>query len=131
MSERQRLGALRKWAQWREDHPDHKATAKASSKAANERHAIKRFGSQAAKGYFYQQGEPIENKLVRIEAQDGKCANRACGAPIDLTTGHQDHDHETDMKRGVLCQKCNQALGLLHDDAAVVIGLAEYRQMFS
>ena len=40
------------------------------------------------------------------------------------------YDHETGEMRGVLCQKCNQALGMLHDDAKVVDGLSEYRRTF-
>lgn len=80
--------------------------------------------------YIRTHGERIENKVARIEAQGGKCANRACGVPVDIRTGHQDHDHETGEMRGVLCQKCNQALGLLQDNAATVDGLSEYRKTF-
>lgn len=67
----------------------------------------------------------------RADHPNRKCANRACGAPVNLTTGHQDHDHDDETVRGVLCQKCNQALGMLHDDVSVVEGLAEYRKLFS
>jgi hypothetical protein len=122
--------ALVRWAKWREDHPDHAATKKQAMRAASKRHAIKHFGSEGAKRYFYAFGERIENKQVRIDAQGGKCANRACGAPVDLVTGHQDHNHETDEMRGVLCPQCNQALGLLEDNPAIVDGLAEYRKTF-
>jgi len=130
LSELQRLGALRKWQKWREEHPDHEAESKRAMRAASKRHAIKHFGSEGAKRYFYAFGERIENKQARIEAQGGKCANRSCGAPVDLVTGHQDHNHETGEMRGVLCPKCNQALGMLEDNSAVVDGLAEYRRTF-
>jgi hypothetical protein len=79
--------------------------------------------------YKYTQGEPIENKIARLEAQDYKCANQACLKPIDITSGHQDHNHETGQKRGVLCGPCNHALGLLKDNVGLVMGLAAYRSL--
>jgi hypothetical protein len=37
-----------------------------------------------------------------------------------------DHSHETGAVRGLLCHNCNRALGLIHDDAAVLRRAAEY-----
>src|SRR5438128_1074290 len=53
--------------------------------------------------------------------QKGLCA--ACGFPesrIDPKTGkakqlHVDHCHKTERVRGLLCNNCNSALGLLKD----------------
>lgn len=39
---------------------------------------------------------------------------------------HIDHDHVTGRVRGLLCGKCNQALGLLRDSGAVAARLAAY-----
>lgn len=75
--------------------------------------------------------ESIENKVARLEAQGYKCANQACLAEIDLTRGHQDHNHDIGENRGVLCSKCNHALGLLQDKAEVITGLKNYRERFS
>jgi hypothetical protein len=74
--------------------------------------------------------ESIENKQARLEAQGWKCANQACLKSIDLTTGHQDHNHETNEKRGVLCGWCNTALGFLMDKVEMIEGLAIYRRLF-
>lgn len=74
--------------------------------------------------------EPIENKVARLESQGYKCANPVCLEPINLTTGHQDHNHETGEMRGILCHACNVALGLLEDSADAVRGLAAYRERF-
>ncbi len=37
-----------------------------------------------------------------------------------------DHDHVTGKIRGLLCQRCNRALGLLRDDIAVLLSAAAY-----
>lgn len=37
-----------------------------------------------------------------------------------------DHDHETGKIRGLICHKCNRALGLFGDDPSVVSKAAEY-----
>lgn len=37
-----------------------------------------------------------------------------------------DHNHETEEVRGLLCKKCNQALGLLQDNPDNCIAAAEY-----
>jgi hypothetical protein len=37
-----------------------------------------------------------------------------------------DHDHKTGKVRGILCHKCNIALGLIGDDPARARALANY-----
>lgn len=65
-------------------------------------------------------------------AQGGVCA--ACGQP---ETGRNqrgpvsmavDHDHDTGQVRGLLCMRCNRALGMLRDSADIVQALADYRR---
>jgi Recombination endonuclease VII len=41
---------------------------------------------------------------------------------------HVDHDHQTGQVRGILCFNCNQALGNVHDDPAVLVQLITYLQ---
>lgn len=63
-------------------------------------------------------------------AQEGVCA--ACGNPEDkvirgsLSWLAVDHDHKTGKVRGLLCQSCNLALGLLKEDLGRIVGLAGY-----
>lgn len=46
-----------------------------------------------------------------------------CGAPDSL---HIDHDHETGIVRGVLCQNCNRGLGMFRDDPDLLVRAADY-----
>lgn len=39
---------------------------------------------------------------------------------------HIDHDHETGMVRGALCQRCNLALGHLGDDPIRIMAMYRY-----
>lgn len=50
----------------------------------------------------------------------------ACGDPVSGRYKHIDHCHTTGDVRGILCHKCNNALGLLGDDLAKIQGLASY-----
>lgn len=47
-------------------------------------------------------------------AQDGNCA--ICTLP--MTQPHVDHNHKTGVVRGLLCFKCNTALGKFQDNVA-------------
>jgi len=68
--------------------------------------------------------EEYSSLLVR---QNHCCA--ICGR--DRPTGGQanfsvDHDHKTGAIRGLLCDPCNQAIGLLKDNPAIAESLADY-----
>lgn len=49
----------------------------------------------------------------RLEEQGGGCA--VCGNPPGKTSLHVDHDHDTGALRGLLCMRCNNALGLFRE----------------
>ena len=52
-----------------------------------------------------------------MDAQNNKCS--ICSVSfeeIGRKRTHLDHCHKTEKIRGVLCNNCNQALGLLKDD---------------
>jgi hypothetical protein len=67
-----------------------------------------------------------------VRDQHGLC--RICHRPeitIDLRTGDVkrlavDHDHATGMVRGLLCSRCNTALGLFDDDIDRLQAAVEY-----
>jgi Recombination endonuclease VII len=60
-----------------------------------------------------------------LKAQNGACA--LCEKPC--VTGKNlaiDHDHETGKVRGLLCMRCNRAVGLLRDSAEAALKLYSY-----
>jgi recombination endonuclease VII len=62
--------------------------------------------------YFYRKYKLTQRELTALrEAQGDLCA--ICSAPEPQ---HLDHDHFTGQIRRLLCQRCNQGLGLFRDD---------------
>ena len=69
------------------------------------------------------------------EAQGFKCA--LCGGDGFIMNAARhyeslvvDHDHETGKVRRLLCHNCNRALGLFHDDSALLRKAASYVEEF-
>ena len=58
-----------------------------------------------------------------LAKQDGVCAT--CGKPSEETLC-VDHCHETGTIRGLLCRKCNFALGCFEDDPAAMMTSLAY-----
>lgn len=71
--------------------------------------------------------EMVESAIL---LQNGTCANPNCSNPVNLTglDSGADHDHETGEARGMMCSKCNMALGLLGEDPETIRGLAIYAE---
>ncbi len=70
-----------------------------------------------------------------LNEQKGLCA--ICGK--EETLKHQsgtprllciDHDHDTNVVRGLLCQKCNSAIGFFNDDSDIIMRAAEYLKKY-
>ena len=70
--------------------------------------------------------------LVQYQAlltrQKGRCA--VCGSKTSKSKRHKylvvDHDHRTKQIRGLLCVKCNAAIGLLDDSTRRCLQFAKY-----
>lgn len=64
-----------------------------------------------------------------LASQDSQCAIcrvRLTLKPQTAETAHVDHDHRTGEIRGVLCMRCNTALGYMLDDANRLRRAADY-----
>lgn len=62
--------------------------------------------------------------------QDGRCA--CC--PVELVKAKKvcvDHDHVTRQVRGLLCDACNKAIGLMNDEPARLRAAAVYLELHS
>lgn len=74
-------------------------------------------------------GITLEEYDVLFERQGGVCA--ICGAlPTEGISLHVDHVHETGKIRGLLCFRCNNALGDFGDDAQVLRQAIRYLDSF-
>lgn len=64
---------------------------------------------------------------ITLEEYEARTENAVCEvcSGRDAKTG-LDHDHESGEIRGVLCGRCNTALGLLKDDPQRIRALALY-----
>ena len=80
--------------------------------------------NQAPKHLRRRYGLSIEAYNQAHAAQGGACL--VCGSPEGRRRLSVDHDHLTGAFRGLLCQRCNMAIGLLRDEPRILRSAAEY-----
>jgi Autographiviridae endonuclease VII len=69
-------------------------------------------------------GISLQEYKSLLEMQGGLCA--ICSGDNTGKPLHVDHEHESGLVRGLLCLKCNTALGLINDDRVVASKMSEY-----
>jgi hypothetical protein len=114
-----RQQAIDKAARQREQKPEYFRAYFRSIRPRMTRH--ERLRKYALLGFSEEQYEAM------LEAQGGVCA--ICRLPdsaIAKTVLCVDHDHRTGDVRGLLCNRCNTAIGLLRDDASIILAAMEY-----
>lgn len=87
--------------------------------------AVRRWEDRSRLKYRY--GVSIEDYERRVSLQSGKCA--ICNRVPTTGRGKRlqiDHDHTTGRFRGLLCHKCNTALGTFGDDLEGVMKVVAY-----
>ena len=86
-----------------------------------------RYNRQMRRNWLKNYGLTPEGFDALLEAQGGVCA--ICGLPGREWAErnlHVDHDHTTHAVRGLLCGRCNVAIGLMGDDAEKLQRAIEY-----
>lgn len=68
----------------------------------------------------------LDEYQVMFDRQGGKCA--ICGRGPDEKSLAVDHDHQTGVKRGLLCYKCNLGLGNFLDNVESLKAAIRYLQ---
>lgn len=79
------------------------------------------------RNYLYNHGIAIEEVKLILKSQDDKCA--ICEKLIFVsgqTGAHVDHCHNSNIIRGILCQKCNQGLGLFNENINFLLNAISY-----
>lgn len=87
-------------------------------------HLVRRQRASGMRRRLATYGITLEQYEEMLANQDGSCA--ICRSDWSSKGPNIDHDHSTGEVRGLLCQACNQAIGQLRDDPAIIIAAAEY-----
>ena len=72
-----------------------------------------------------------EDYDLLLEQQSKCCAICRSDDPSGFKYFHIDHDHTTGKIRGLLCSKCNTAIGLFGEDIAVMNAALDYLKRHS
>jgi hypothetical protein len=76
-------------------------------------------------------GLTLEQWVLLFEQQGGRCAICFTFEPNGrYDTFHVDHDHNTGVIRGLLCDSCNRGIGLLKDSTTVLKSAVSYLERF-
>lgn len=78
-------------------------------------------------------GITLQDYADLMSKQDGKCAicrQPALGGHTSTRSLHVDHNHKTGKVRGLLCHKCNPALGQFNESIERVSAALEYLKAY-
>lgn len=98
--------------------PCHRRATKASAARYPEKLAARKRRYQVRK-----YGLTLDQHAAMLRAQDGRCAICLTKPSVDLCI---DHDHATGRVRGLLCGRCNKALGGFKDDQDALLRALKY-----
>lgn len=104
-------------AQWNRQNPEAWAQSRRNWRAVSaNKERENRLSRWRGDSLKYKYGITVEQKDALVEQQGGCCA--ICLNFFESTKDTQvDHCHQTGAVRGILCSRCNTAVGLFKDDA--------------
>lgn len=70
----------------------------------------------------------LEEKEGIWRQQKERCA--VCDKEFSMREACVDHNHKTGLIRGLLCQLCNSAYGMLRENEQSIIGLLNYHRKY-
>ncbi|HEX7276621.1 MAG TPA: endonuclease VII domain-containing protein [Acidimicrobiales bacterium] len=116
--------AVARVKRWQQANPE---KVNATQRARRAKPEVKRADRA---GYLQRKyGITIEQYDQMLAAQGGGCA--ICGRePRPDISLHLDHDHESGQVRGILCFRCNNALGDLDDDVSLLRAAVCYLESY-
>lgn len=113
-----------KTKRWRIRNPEKMIAATKSWYFRNKDRATKNARKSKLKKSY---GITVEHYELLLAEQDWKCAICSTSKPTGRWKVFAvDHDHETGLVRGLLCNECNRGMGLLKDSAALLRKAADY-----
>ena len=65
----------------------------------------------------------------KLEKQNNVCP--ICMKKLTLKNSHIDHNHKTGVIRDILCNKCNQAIGMIDEDVTRLIRINTYIEKYN
>ena len=128
----------RKRAQWEQDKSPAASAAATSARPGDEvRCTAHRNARSTRSPHVGARGSPVHAVgsvqgharpvgRASSESQDGGCTICRTDVPGGKGGWHLDHDHATGQVRGILCHRCNLALGYFGDDRDRVRSAIEY-----
>ncbi len=108
-----------------------KLRSKMQARRYKERHPEK-WRANCVRGHLAKVSKKIDgmsmDTLLELEQKRKveHCEICGCGPETRATVLYIDHCHKTRKFRGLICQKCNSALGLLKDDPQIVASALQY-----
>ena len=108
---------------------DNRAKSKLQTRCKDCQKQIKKQNADYYREWHLQNKYGISHSdyLVFLDEQNNCC--KICGIHekhCEYSRLAVDHDHKTGVIRGLLCKKCNKAIGLLQDNADFCRAAAEY-----
>lgn len=110
-----RAKAIAYSARWKRENPEAlaRSTAKPENRASKKRWHLARV-----------YGLSVSEFQGLLDKQGNACA--ICRKPFGDIVACVDHDHATGAVRGILCHRCNRAIGLLGDSVELATAAARY-----